>query len=388
MPGAQGGAARLRPVRHPSPDVGVHGQLRPLDRHPPHPTRRPVLPLLTALTHVCAAFWWGGPARIRTQTWIGRVDGQRRRASGGRSRTAAGSARRCGAIVSASPTLIAMSVGDSRANASSSVTSSPTNTVVATPSTSPECHQRRALVGVAGEGLQHAAAGLDRRPVDPADLVGEFGERDAARLASSAWRTCSTTLAGLRSTQAPSPARSAAAAASVVEHGQPSALRRRSSGVHRLVAGLHAVRSDHLDVVAEAELGQPGERATRHDGDVHVVECRDGTDGCRPSRRAARHRRRGRRSERARRRRRGRSAAVGRRRRPVGRSRRGRRSRPRRQSAQSERGGGPAAASCDRNRSAQPWTSLLRIWSRRPAIRPRRSWRCISTAVTMACWSA
>jgi hypothetical protein len=49
----------------------------------------------------------------------------------------------------------------------------------------------------------------------------------------------------------------------------------------RPIAGLHAVRTDHVDVVAEAELFQPGERTTGHHGDVHLVERGHGADGWR-----------------------------------------------------------------------------------------------------------
>jgi ribonuclease HII len=47
VPGAQGGAARLRAVGDPPSHVGVHGALRPVDSDPPHPARRPVVALLT-----------------------------------------------------------------------------------------------------------------------------------------------------------------------------------------------------------------------------------------------------------------------------------------------------------------------------------------------------
>ena len=41
VPGAQGGAAGLRPVGHPPPHVGLHGPLRPVARRPPHLPPRP-----------------------------------------------------------------------------------------------------------------------------------------------------------------------------------------------------------------------------------------------------------------------------------------------------------------------------------------------------------
>ena len=47
LPGPQSRPPRLRPVRHPSPHLGVHGSLRPVERHTSRPSGRPDRPLLT-----------------------------------------------------------------------------------------------------------------------------------------------------------------------------------------------------------------------------------------------------------------------------------------------------------------------------------------------------
>ena len=83
VPGAQGCTARLRPVVDSPPQLGVHGPLRPLDRHPPHPTRRSDLTLLTperpapsppAAPHprnpVCVGVRTHRPVRTPTQTEV------------------------------------------------------------------------------------------------------------------------------------------------------------------------------------------------------------------------------------------------------------------------------------------------------------------------------
>ena len=117
------------------------------------------------------------------------------------------------------------------------------------------------------------------------------------------------------------------------------------------------------------------------------VRAASTADGLEHARAAARRRRRGRRSAPARRRRRGRRAAGGRApRRRVGERRPDRRRRRARRSVTASLGRAPSRSA--RKRSAQVCTSLPRTTSRSRAIRARRSWRFISTAVTIASRSA
>ena len=111
--------------------------------------------------------------------------------------------------------------------------------MVTAPRSDSERHQRRALVGVTGEGLQHAAACLDGRTVEPAGDVGEFVEcdrtrrvvgladvqHDAGRLALDPCARSGTFGGG---------------DGSLVEIGEQRAFV-VGEGLHRMVSGLHPV---------------------------------------------------------------------------------------------------------------------------------------------------
>ena len=169
--------------------------------------------------------------------------------------------------MAASPTLMATSVRDRRANASSSVTSSPTNTVVASAEFIRQVHEGGALVGVAGECLEDVAAGLERGAVDVGRLGAEVVDRLAAALRLR--RSNVQHDAGGLSLHPGAVARAFGGLHCQGVEGRQALALVGVERIHRSVASLHSVAADHVDVVFEPELGKSVERTSRHDRDVH-----------------------------------------------------------------------------------------------------------------------
>ena len=266
MPGPQGVAHRLRALDHPPTDLGVHGPLRAVDRDQAHAARRPDIVVLTRRLRRASA---------RENRRPGRPATRRRRPGRGVGRWRS---------VEPPPTLIDTSPAPRTANASSSVTSSPTNTVDAG-----RCHgsQSRAgastLVGRSSQQLQHVAALVTLVTSTASRLPPQRVHRGDASVGTAS-RTWSTTLVGLRSTHAPHRGRR---------------LRRRPVGAvcralcrstsleraERVRRGLHAMAANQRRRPgAKSNWARSPRRTTGHD------RHRDLGDGRRSRR--ARHRRR------------------------------------------------------------------------------------------------
>ena len=298
VPGAQGRPAGLRAVGDPPPQLGLHGPLRPVARHPPRPTA-PTNPRSSDHVFIQISVPALTPESVSTGVKRG-GEGSR-----GTARTAGGPARRWRAAVAPGPTRIEQPSSAMAVKTSSSVRSSPTKAMWRAPNSPLQLGHRLGLARRPGEQLDDAVARLDvgaghvgrslsqqlGRP--GADLGVRLAdvEDDAGRLELDPRPVAGEDGGGIG--QGGQPVEAPALVGAQLDLP--------------LVAPLQPVQPEHLHDVREPEPGEVLDRAARHDGHRRAV----GQARRRPRapRAAARRRRRGRRSAPAPRRRRDRPAA-------------------------------------------------------------------------------